>query len=45
MPEGWYGLICCICFEGLAPEECYVDEYDKVWDVHPGECAEQAGLL
>lgn len=45
MPEGWYGLICAICFEGLEPEECYVDENDgRRWDLHPGQCAEQAGM-
>lgn len=42
MPTGWYGLICCICFGELTPEECYVDEHGDRWDFHPGDCAVQA---
>jgi hypothetical protein len=45
MPSGWYGLICAICFEGLTPEQCFVDEHSDRWDVHPGDCAVQAGLV
>lgn len=44
MPTGWYGLICAICFGGLTPEECYVDEHGDRWDLHPGVCASAAGL-
>lgn len=44
MPSGWYGLICCICFEGLTPETCAVDKDGQKWDVHPGQCATEAGL-
>jgi hypothetical protein len=44
MPTGWYGLICSICFEGMMPEECFVEDGQK-WDVHPGKCAEQAGFV
>lgn len=41
-PNGWYGLICCICFEHMEPEDCYVDTAGKRWDFHPGLCAVQA---
>lgn len=43
---GWtgWGLYCCICFENLTPETCAVDENGQKWDVHPGDCAMQAGL-
>ena len=47
-----YGLICCICFSGLTPEQCAVDEDGQRWDVCSREvtetpgftCAQQAGI-
>ena len=26
-------LYCCLCFEDLTPEECWVDEEGQGWDV------------
>jgi len=43
MPDPRYGLFCCICFVGMKPEDCYVDEYGDAWDFHREECAEKAG--
>jgi hypothetical protein len=44
MPIGWYGLICCICFSGLTPEQCWTDEFGNPWDLcATGDCAELAG--
>jgi len=45
MPVGWYGLICGICFRGLTPDTCYVDSDGQKWDICPGLCAQQAGLM
>lgn len=44
MPQGWYGLICCICFKTLTPETCAVDAEGQLWDTCRGICAEQTGL-
>jgi hypothetical protein len=46
MPQGWYGLICCICFETLTPQQCFVDADGQKWDLCGSaekSCAEQAG--
>lgn len=45
MPEGWYGLICCICFEGLTSDECFVDHRGDKWDACKGACAISAGFF
>lgn len=46
MPTGWYGLICCICFEGLKPERCFVDGDGQAWDICAiGSCAHEAGMV
>lgn len=44
-----WGLICCICYSGLTPEQCAVDTSGQRWDVcslkHNSEnCAAQAGI-
>lgn len=44
MPTGWYGLICCVCFEGLTSETCAVDAEGVKWDVCPGQCSKDIGL-
>lgn len=46
MPDLYrFGLMCCICFEGLTPETCAVDGNGEKWDVCPGQCAMDAGLV
>jgi hypothetical protein len=47
-----YGLICCICYSGLTPEQCAVDEHSDRWDVCSSKvskelvpCARQAGIV
>ena len=37
-------LMCCICFEGLTPEQCFVDNEGTKWDICPGQCAIDAGM-
>lgn len=44
-----WGLICCICFRGLTPEQCAVDTDGVRWDVCAStvseeDCAKQAGI-
>lgn len=44
-----FGLMCCICYSGLTPEDCAVDEDGVRWDVCSSkvsdeDCARQAGL-
>lgn len=43
-PIGWYGFICCICFNGLTEDTCFVDSNGDKWDVCSGKCAEDAGF-
>lgn len=45
MPSGWYGLICCICFTGLTPDDCAVDWRGDKWDTCKGACAIGAGCF
>lgn len=39
-----WGLMCCICFNGLTSETCVVDEDGQKWDVCKGQCAIDAGI-
>lgn len=39
-----FGLMCEICFAGLTPETCVIDEHGQKWDLCPGECAREAGI-
>lgn len=34
-----FGTMCCICFRGLTPDECAVDNSGQKWDVCRGQCA------
>lgn len=40
-----WGLMCCICFNGLTPETCVVDEDGQKWDICKGQCAIDAGII
>lgn len=44
MSSGDFGLMCCICFEGLTLARCVVDEEGQRWDVCKGRCAKEAGI-
>jgi hypothetical protein len=39
-----WGLFCCICFNGLTPEQCAEDSEGNKWDICKGECAKDAGI-
>lgn len=40
-----FGLMCCICFKGLTPAECFNDPNNDQWDVcNTPMCAIQAGV-
>lgn len=39
-----FGTFCSICYRGMTPETCVVDEDGVKWDICPGICAEQAGV-
>lgn len=45
MPHGWYGLICCICFESLTKDTCAMDPNGILWDACRGDCAHDAGVV
>jgi len=40
-----FGTFCAIRFEQLTAETCVVDVNDVKWDICPGECAVQAGIM
>ncbi len=40
-----FGTMCAICFAGLTPDECAIDEDGQRWDLCGGTgCAAQAGI-
>lgn len=40
-----FGTMCAICFTGLTAETCVVDVDGVKWDVCPGRCAREAGIV
>lgn len=45
MPTGYYGTLCCICFEPLTEQTCGVDIDGNRWDACPGACLFESGEL
>lgn len=39
-----FGLMCCVCFEGLTEENCAQDTDGVKWDVCKGKCATDTGI-
>lgn len=40
-----FGTFCSICFSKLTADTCVVDSDGVKWDICPGECARQAGIV
>lgn len=40
-----WGTMCEICYAQLTPETCVVDVDGQKWDLCPGACAREAGIV
>lgn len=40
-----FGTMCEICFTSITPDTCVVDTDGVKWDICPGGCARQAGIV